>query len=105
MSNKVGPIYPDDVLLVNHIPEEVFEVFNDLILKNWNGKSAKVTQNDAAGLVAAKLNIDRDVVFNKCFLDVEDHYRKAGWLVAYEKPSYNETFEAYLCSLKPSVLP
>ena len=100
MTNKIGPLDPNDPLLILHIPPEVFEVFNDLILKNWNGKQAKVYQKEVAGLVAVKLNITRDIVFAKNFLGIEGHYRKAGWRVNYDKPTYPEDEEAYFIFTK-----
>lgn len=29
------------------------------------------------------------------WLDIEDHYRKAGWKVTYDKPAYCENYDAY----------
>ena len=100
MTNKIGPLDPNDPLLILHIPPEVFEVFNDLILKNWNGKQAKVCQKEVAVLVAVKLNITRDIVFDKNFLDIENNYRNAGWTVKYDKPAYDENYEAYFLFTK-----
>lgn len=98
-----GPIDPNDMLLAHHIPEEVFEVFNKLIVANWDGKFATVVQKDVVDLVVAQLGIPRDQIFNKCFLDIEDHYRKAGWKVYYDKPGYNEDYEAsFLFSKNPA---
>ena len=74
------------MLLTNHIPSEVFEVFNDLIVKNWNGKSAKVLQTEV-----------------KCFFDIEDHYRKAGWSVNYFTPDMREDYEPYFLFVKNKI--
>lgn len=36
-----------------------------------------------------------DEVFKKGWLNVEYLFRAAGWEVQYDKPGYNETYEAY----------
>jgi hypothetical protein len=91
-----GPIKPKEVQEQREasIPEEVFEVFNDLIKKNWSGHSATVMQGDAAHLICQKLNITSTKLYENGWMDVENAYRKAGWKVEYDKPGYNETYEA-----------
>jgi hypothetical protein len=75
------------------IPPEVFESFNELIVKDFNGTSSTVRQNDVVALIANKLKIDRQSVFSSRWLDVETEYAKSGWDVEYDKPGYNETYE------------
>lgn len=91
-----GPIKPKHVQEAKNksIPEKVFEVFNVLIVENWSGNSCTIMQGEAADKVAAALSITRSAVFDKGYLDIEDAYRKAGWKVEYDKPGYNETYEA-----------
>ena len=92
-----GPIKPDEVQSKKDasIPEEVFQVFNDLITENWSNNSANVTQDEAVKRIAAKLDITRQEAFDKGYLDVESAYRKAGWRVEYDKPGYNEDYKAF----------
>jgi hypothetical protein len=41
------------------------------------------------------LQTTRKDIFDKGWLDIEDIYRAADWVVAYDKPGFNEThFEA-----------
>ena len=91
-----GPIKPGEVLSrkVAAIPEEVFEVFNALIAEKWDGYQAIVIQEDIGKRIAVALKIPITEVFARHFLDVEDLYRRAGWKVEYDKPGYNETYEA-----------
>ena len=35
------------------------------------------------------------MLYEKHYLDVEDAYRKRGWIVDYDKPAYNETYDAF----------
>ena len=91
-----GPIKPKEVQAQREasIPEEVFQVFNDLIKKNWSGYEATVMQHEAAHLICEKLKITSTKLYENGWMDVETAYRKAGWKVVYDKPGYNETYEA-----------
>ena len=56
------PISPNDIdkLKEEEIPDDVIEIFNELILKNWNEGSSIVYQDDGRGKGAAyKLGIER----------------------------------------------
>lgn len=77
------------------LPNVVFEAFSDAIVAAWDGWSAKVKQASVAMVIAARLDISQAEVYNRGFLDVEPIYRKAGWKVKYDKPGYNESYEAY----------
>jgi hypothetical protein len=90
------PITPAEVTAKKQelLPDEVIDSFNELIAKNWDGHSATIKQDKVADLIATKLNMPKDKVFANHWLDVEDIYRKAGWKVYYDKPGYNESYEA-----------
>ena len=49
--------------------------------------------------VAVKLMVEkglnRNEIFNKGWLNIEEVYRSAGWKVNYDKPAYNESYDAY----------
>jgi hypothetical protein len=92
----VGPIKPSEVraLKTESIPEKVFEVFNALIAAAWDGRSATVRQDQALTRIAMALDVDTSQVFARHLLDIEESYRAAGWDVHYDKPGYNETYEA-----------
>jgi len=92
------PITPNEA--IKALPDEVIEAFNDLICENIDGKTAKITQNQAVDRITAKLEIPRDAVFKRGYLDIEDIYRKAGWKVDYDKPGYNETYEGFFTFTK-----
>ena len=91
------PLTPDEA--AGHkaavLPEEVIEVFNDLIARNWNGRTATVAQEDAVQALSARLGIARDEVFGRQLLDVEPVYQAQGWQVRYDKPGWNESYGAY----------
>ncbi len=77
------------------IPAGVFEVFNKLIVDNWDGREATISQDEARDAVAKALNISTEEVFKKKYLDVEKHYRAEGWEVLFDKPGYCENYNAY----------
>ena len=92
-----GPIKPKEVQAQKdaELPEEVFEVFNALIKKNWGDSMARIYQEEAVLGVASSMGIMRREVFEKGLLDIESAYRNAGWKVEYDKPGYNETYEPF----------
>ncbi len=107
------PISPDEVVLIKEkiIPKEVIEAFNEIISKNWDGSSSTFKQKDITALILQKMNgaVDdirhpdnRDVftsqyLYDNKLLDVEPIYENNGWSVYYDKPGYNETYDATFC--------
>jgi hypothetical protein len=96
---KDGPISPDEVVKAKGgiIPNFVYQAFNNLIAKYWDGRSAVVKQPEVVGYIVKLCPnaIGRPDVFDKGWLDVEEVYRAAGWKVKYDKPGYNESYDAY----------
>jgi hypothetical protein len=100
-----GPIKPEDVdkLKQETIPEAVFEAFNLLIAVNINGGRATVLQGEVIARIMELMpeGTKKGDIYAKGWLNVEPIYRKAGWIVRYDKPSYNETYEASFEFVKP----
>lgn len=94
---SIQPINPDVIQDVKNskIPDEIIEAFNELIVENWSGGLAVIKQNEALTRIAGKTAISRSDIFSKNYLDIEDIFRKAGWKVVYDKPAYNENYEAF----------
>lgn len=90
------PISPDEVpdKQIVSLPAEVFATFDELIVEAWDGRVAKVLQSVAVDKISAKLRCTRETVFNRGWLNIEAAYRSVGWVVEYDKPGYNETYEA-----------
>jgi hypothetical protein len=98
-----GPIKPKEVQKKRNesFPEEVFDAFNEMIVKEWDGHSASFTLKSVADLAIKKLKeggrnrgLTRQGMYDKGWMDVEDVYQKAGWEVEFDKPGYNEDYEA-----------
>ncbi len=96
MSNPIKPITPKEVdnKKIQSLPDIVLNTFNNAIIENWNGKQATFGQNKIAIIIAKELNITIDKVYNLGYMDIEPLYQKAGWKVTYDKPAYNESYEA-----------
>lgn len=92
----VEPITPDEVVAAKAkiLPDEVIEVFNELIAKHWAGHSSKFKQSEAEEIIAARLAVHPKFLYQNNYMDVEDIYREQGWSVTYDKPGYNEMYEA-----------
>jgi len=92
---SVSPIKPNEIAgrKEETFPDAVLESFNQLIAEKFSGNSATIEQDDVLKLMVDK-GLDRDEIFRRGWLDVEDVYRAAGWHVEYDKPGYNETYPA-----------
>lgn len=92
---KGQPIRPDEVVGVKgaNIPDDVFDAFNLLITENFNRGSATIKQEDVVALLVAK-GYTSAQLFRNGWLDVEPIYEREGWRVVYDKPAYNEDYDA-----------
>ena len=89
----VQPISPENVKEAL-LPDEVIEVFNELIQEHWNGHNARILQSKAADIISKRMKLSQYDIYERRYLDIEQVYRDAGWKVKYDKPGYNETYEA-----------
>ena len=104
-----GPIRPDEVVAAKReiLPSFVFSVVNELIAKKWNGSYSNVKQQENSNVKQQEI-IDElkkftwreepvtvSVIFANNFLDFEKIYEEAGWRVEYDKPAYNEDYDAF----------
>jgi len=89
------PITPAEVvkLKVALIPDKIIEAFNELIAENYSGEYSSFTEKRVVARIVKK-GISSSEVYANHWLDVEDVYRKGGWKVEYDKPGYNEDYEA-----------
>lgn len=76
-------------------PDFVIQAFNECIAESQVNRSGIVLQKDVVKRIMKLGNVrNSQKVFDEHWLDVEDHYRKAGWTVKFDKPAYNESYEA-----------
>lgn len=91
MTTLGRPVKPDEIvnLKASVTPPEVFDVVNELIALNWDGSRANFTLTAVKERIRAKLgSVDLK------WLDFEPIYRENGWGVSYDRPAYNESYEA-----------
>jgi hypothetical protein len=95
MANKVKPIKPGEVAKKKQddFPDAAFEAFNEMIAEHYYGKVATFKQKDVEDLMVKK-GLGRNDIYKKGWMDIEDVYTKAGWDVDYDRPGYNETYDA-----------
>lgn len=104
LENSGRPLSPKEIaaLKQQYIPGYVYNAFNLLIARNFNGRDARVLQEDVVSIIMSKVNVSRAEIIANKWLDVEDVYRKQGWRVTYDKPGYCETGEPFYVFSKPS---
>lgn len=91
----VKPIKPEETvgLKKSMIPDEVIQSFNEMIAQNMSCGRSSFKQKDVVALIASK-GIDINELYEKQWLDVEDVFRAEGWIVEYDKPGFNESYDA-----------
>jgi ribosome biogenesis GTPase A len=93
----VKPVSPSDVVELKKndvLPPKVIEIWNRVIAKNFISGRSYFQQKEILNALVAGMSISRDTVFSERYLDIEDVYRAEGWIVTYDKPAYNESYEA-----------
>jgi hypothetical protein len=92
------PISPKEALKahVTGIPDAVFDVVNTLLAAriNDNDSTINITQEEVVAELTRKGHSLTEI-FEKGWLDFETIYQKQGWTVKYDKPGYNETYDAF----------
>lgn len=88
------PISPDDIV-APEIPNFVIDIVNRLIRQNYQSrrKCSIIEQREIVKEIKATINAN-DLAFDIKWLDFEELYRSVGWNVEYDKPGYNESYEA-----------
>jgi hypothetical protein len=76
------------------IPDIVFDAFNRCITKHLDEGESEFTVNEVVAVIVS-LGLNREDIFTNKWLDVEDIYRGAGWNVIFDKPGFNESYDAY----------
>lgn len=102
---SIKPLSPNEALAgkITAIPPFVIAAVNQLLTERFSGRSCTIRQNEVVELaqkIASETAptfeaIDKHVFFDRHWLDFEVIYQKEGWSVIYDKPAYNETYEAF----------
>jgi hypothetical protein len=96
---KIKPITPDEIMgeLENIIPQSIILAVNELLTEKYRGTGdVSIKQKD---IIERAILIDEtltsNIIFEKKYMDFEELYKKSGWSVSYDKPAYNENYDAY----------
>jgi hypothetical protein len=97
----IKPISPKEIgaYKAKVFPDFVLESVNELIAENFTNGRAVVLQKDIVTRITSKMDGDsydmkRKMVYDKGWLNFEEIYGDAGWSVVYDKPAYNESYDA-----------
>lgn len=93
MVNKIKPIKPGQAAKKKkaEIPDEAFEAFNELIAEHFNGRVVIIAQEDVVKLMVKK-GLNREEIFKKGWLNIDEAYHKAGWEVKYDRPGWDDDY-------------
>ena len=96
---KIKPITPQELDAEFTLPDYILKGVNALLKEEYRGKGTiTLKQKDVVKKIIsfAPTTITKNELFEKKYLDFEPIYRKAGWSVTYESPSYGDSdFEPY----------
>ena len=97
----MSPITPDEVAANkrNVIPQAVFDIVDRLLTEKFSNGRATIKQEEIVTALVAK-GYNRNEIFDRHWLDFEEVYRSAGWKVEYDKPGYNESYDAFFVFTK-----
>lgn len=77
-----------------NLPDEVTKVVNGFLSLRAERSRIVITQKEVvAALVLA--GFDTKTIDDNNMLDFEGSYEASGWKVEYDKPGYNESYEAF----------
>ena len=92
------PLSPGDIANAKSstIPDEVIEAANELLAKRWDGYKSIFTLKELVALARSKrASVEHDsFLFDSGAYDIEIPFRESGWAVEFDRPGYNETYEA-----------
>lgn len=106
---SVKPLSPGQVAETKQIPHEVISTVNELLQEKFNGHSCWLGQDEVIDWALQKfkesggatfnsryekVEVTRQMLFDRGWLNFEVLFRAHGWDVMYDKPGYNETYPA-----------
>jgi hypothetical protein len=90
------PVRPDEIRSQQALPTIVYAIVNKLLAQHYdsNSRTAVITQKSIVEALE-RTGLTPSQIYDGDYLNFEDHYRAHGWDVEYDKPGYNETYEAF----------
>jgi hypothetical protein len=96
----VRPITPKEAAeqQLATLPPEVITCWNGLIAKALRNGAATIQQEDALQALSEAMGLkgsQHQRIFDNGWLDIEPLFRANGWAVKYDKPTYDESRDAF----------
>ena len=91
---RIAPITPEQARTEHYIPDEITQIVNDLLAERAGSRMITIKQKEIVERAEA-LGLNRRTIYDNHWLDFEDRFRSAGWEVDYDKPGFNEDYDAF----------
>lgn len=95
---EVQAIKPSEIMdnLDTIIDPAVIQAVNEILKEEFRGGSVTIRQKYIVSrAITINPKLTSDILYKNHHLDFEPIFRKAGWSVIYDKPGYNESYEAF----------
>lgn len=98
MEKPVKPISPKEIMgdLEEIIPPAIIQAVNNLLKKKYRGSTVSIKQEE---IVKEAIRIDSSLtsakIYDNKWMDFEPIFRKSGWIVSYDKPGWDENYDAF----------
>lgn len=93
--SEVKPITPQEASNEAKIPDFVIIGINNAIKNNFIKSGFRITQDEIISEIQKISDTERNTIFDKHWLDIEELYKDYGWIVTYESPDRDENFKPY----------
>ena len=94
---RIKPISPKEVeqTIGKNIPDTVIVAVNNLLRKTYKNGCAHFTQIELIKEIRSlDCKLTSAILFKNDWLDIEPVFEREGWIVDYDNPGFNETYEA-----------
>lgn len=95
--STVQVLSPDE--MVKHwqqaLPDAVVETFNELLAKQFNGKTAKILEEDLLSAIKKKGLAIHEVREQNWLSQTRELYTEKGWKVSFNSPGWDDNFKSY----------
>lgn len=95
---RVEPIKPKDIIdnLDDIIHPAIIKAVNFLLKEQFRGGSTAIKQKDIeAKAMEFCSDLTSKEIYDKKHMNFEKVFEKAGWIVKYAKPDWDENYDAY----------
>ena len=76
------------------IPEEVLEIINGFLI-GYSRSPITIHREELVGKISTALDIDRNEISKRRYLEFAEVYRAQGWSVVFEAPDRGESGYSY----------